>query len=78
MDRAGDVSLTPGHTTASVTQHAVLVSSCYRTSTAVCKLLLTPLRNLQRMLGMLAVVWVRQYSHNTPPGEGDLLPTWVI
>lgn len=52
MVGAGEVSLTPGHKAASVTQHAALVSSCYSTSTAACKLALTPHRSLQRQSGM--------------------------
>lgn len=38
MDRAGEVSSTPGRTAAPVTQHAALVSCCYSTATAMCKL----------------------------------------
>lgn len=37
MDRAGEVSLTPGRTAASVTQHTALLSCCYSTGTAIYK-----------------------------------------
>lgn len=60
MVGAGEVSLTPGHKAASVTQHAVLVSSCYSTSTAACKLALTPHRGLQRQSGMLVSFRVKR------------------
>lgn len=62
MVGAGEVSLTPGHKAASVTQHAVLVSSCYSTSTAACKLALTPHRGLQRQSGMLVSFRVKRIN----------------
>lgn len=38
MHGAGEVTLTPGRTAVSVTQHAALVSCCYSTGTAICRL----------------------------------------
>uniref|UniRef100_A0A3B4XRS6 Amino acid transporter n=1 Tax=Seriola lalandi dorsalis TaxID=1841481 RepID=A0A3B4XRS6_SERLL len=66
---AGEVSLTPGHTEASVTQHATLVSCCYRTSTAASKLALAPHSNLQMQSGMLLSFRVEHISGITAPNS---------
>lgn len=82
MDGAGEVSLTPGHTVASVTQHAALVSCCYSSSTAACKLALAPHSSLQTQSGMLASFRVKHINKRDytaeQPMERDILHTWVI
>ena len=69
MDGAGEVSLTSGHTAASVTQHAALVSCCYSTSTAACDLALDLLGDLQTQSGAPASFRVKHISWIMAPSS---------
>lgn len=72
MVGASEVSLTPGHKAASVTQYAALVSICYSTSMAACKLALTSHRSLQRQSGVLVSFQVKHINlllDNTADGK---------